>query len=225
MNALLNLHPNPNPHHPEWPAPLKSNLRRVMEFQTRCSEMAGQLLAAMSRGLDPRPAVPFQLCHGPRQPSTTSLAMLRYLPQSGPLESHQVGHMAHTDVGSLTLLFTSTPGLEIFSPSTAEWSPVLPRQGSIFVNVGDSLRFISEGRLNSCLHRVVPPPGKPAERYSLAFFHRPELAAVFMDGEGRQWTGEEWHRTKYRVFRATNDEQEKSSLLTGQKGFLGEWIG
>ncbi|OIW29132.1 Clavaminate synthase-like protein [Coniochaeta ligniaria NRRL 30616] len=224
-NALLDMHPNPNPYHPDWPTPLKDNLDQVTEFGTLCSDLAVRLLVAMSKAIDPPPATPYQLCHRPGKPSTTSLAMLHYLPRTSLVESHQVGHMAHTDVGSLTLLFTSTPGLEVYRPSSEEWVPVIPREGTIFINVGDSLRFISGGRFNSCLHRVVPLAGKSLERYSLAFFCRPELTAISEDTEGRQWTGEEWHRAKYKVFRATNHEQEKSSLLTGRKGFLGELMG
>ena len=63
--------------------------------------------------------------------------------------------------------------------------------------------------------------GLSETRYALAFFLRPELRAEFVDREGRKWTGEDWHRTKYRIFRADNREQEKSSLLTGKQGFLG----
>ena len=90
--------------------------------------------------------------------------------------------------------------------------------------VGDTLNFISRGMLKSCLHRVVPTIDAQNEskaRSSLVFFLRPELSARFRDNDNREWTGEEWHKTKYRVFRKDNDEQKKTSLLTGIEGFLG----
>jgi isopenicillin N synthase-like dioxygenase len=144
--------------------------------------------------------------------------MLKYLPM-GQLTEEQVGHMAHTDVGSLTLLFTSAPGLQVMRGS--EWIDVTPEKGCIVVNVGDTLSFLSGMRLKSCLHRVIPSSANT--RYSLAFFHRPELKAQFYDGDGNKWTGEDWHRTKYKIFRAGSEEQKQGTLLTGRLGFLGTW--
>lgn len=149
--------------------------------------------------------------------------MLKYLPKSS-LHEDQMGHMAHTDVGSLTLLFTATPGLQIFQRAKGRRVPADPQVGKIFVNVGDALSFISGMRLVSCIHRVVPDSGAMGfkePRLAIAFFCRPELSATFTDGEGRKWTGEEWHRVKYRIFRVSNEEQGGSALLTGRAGFLG----
>lgn len=134
--------------------------------------------------------------------------------------------MAHTDVGSVTLLFTSSPGLQVFRPHSDSWQAVTPRPQTIFVNVGDTLRFLSSSRFNSCLHRVVPFTGAwetSRTRYALAYFQRPELSAQFIDDEGRKWTGEGWHKTKYKIFRAEFQEQKRTSLLTGRAGFLGDW--
>ncbi|KAI4216247.1 MAG: hypothetical protein LQ351_001257 [Letrouitia transgressa] len=125
------------------------------------------------------------------------------------LTEGQVGHMAQTDVGSLTLLFTSSPGLQIFQRSSSSWVPATPRPGSVAVNVGDTLSFMSGGRLRSCLHKVIPitgPSGLSETRYSLAFFQRPELSAKFVGGNGREWTGKEWHQTRYKLFRVDNNE-------------------
>lgn len=134
--------------------------------------------------------------------------------------------MAHTDVGSLTLLFTSTPGLQVFRHSTNKWDWVTPPANTVVVNVGDTLRFLTNSALKSCVHRVVPYVKKDSNttttRYSLAYFHRPELKAKFADAEGKEWTGEKWHCTKYKIFRSTNDEQKGNSLLTGKKNFLGD---
>ena len=106
------------------------------------------------------------------------------------------------------------------------WLPATPTPGCIVVNVGDTLNFMSGGLLQSCLHRVIPSAGAKGlseTRYSLAFFERPELLARFVDSEGKEWTGEEWHKTKYKIFRAENVQQRETSLLTGSAGFLGGW--
>ena len=71
-----------------------------------------------------------QLYEIERELLKSSLAMLMNLPRVA-LTGDQVGHMAHKDVDSLTLLFTSSPGLQVFAKSS--WIPVRPHLGSIVV--------------------------------------------------------------------------------------------
>lgn len=221
MNAILGLAPGPT----TWPEPLASDIELLKEFELSCHEIALRLLSSLSKLMPTMPAIPFEDLHRQQKLSSSALGMLKYS-SSTALGKDEAGHMAHTDVGSLTLLFTSSPGLEIFNRSSSSWIPVAPRPGSIFVNVGDTLSFMSENTLKSCIHRVSPikdSMGSTGIRFTLAFFLRSELAATFFDGKGRKWTGEDWQREKYRIFRAENEVQRKSALLTGITGFLGEY--
>jgi len=220
LNALLHLDSIPS----NWPQPISARLPLIHDFELMCHNIARALLTALWDSIPVKPKIPFQDLHREQQKSTTSLAMLKY-PPCASLSRNQIGHMPHTDVGSLTLLFTSSPGLEVFFHNDS-WIPVCPGPGRIVVNVGDTLNFMSGQQLKSCLHRVVPhvdTAGFSRPRFSLAFFLRPELSARFVDGQGKEWTGDEWHRTKYRIFRADDEEQSKTSLLTGKRGFLGKW--
>lgn len=106
---------------------------------------------------------------------------------------------AHSDYGSITLLFQQTgqPGLEILT-SEGKWAPVpvwpgdhtaktnaeLPSTGSTFppilVNIGDLLSYWTDGVLKSTIHRVVfplaertLPTSASKDRYSIAFFCHP----------------------------------------------------
>ena len=219
LNAILELDTN----HPEWPPALASNLILLKAFERSCQGVTHHILSALSTVMPTKMAVSFEDLHRERELSSTSLAMLQYLPIKA-LTNDRTGHMAHTDAGSLTLLFTSTPGLQMYHYDSSSWIPVEPRPGKILVHIGDALSFMSGKVLRSCLHRVVPSVegSKPCEsRSSLAFFLRPEFSATFIDGDGKEWTGADWHRAKYNNFRANNNEQEKSSLLTGMTGFLG----
>lgn len=81
--------------------------------------------------------------------------MLKYLPSS-ELGKSQAGHMAHIDVGSLTLLFITAPSLEVFNYEDNRWVPVSPEPRKIIVNIGDTLSFMTGMRLKSSLHRVTP---------------------------------------------------------------------
>ncbi|KAL2132768.1 hypothetical protein VTI74DRAFT_3392 [Chaetomium olivicolor] len=57
-------------------------------------------------------------------------------------------------------------------------------QARMRLHVGDSLRFASGKKFQSCIHRVVP--FNPTEhRYSIAYFLRAEDDAMFMDSEGQ----------------------------------------
>ncbi|KXN89520.1 1-aminocyclopropane-1-carboxylate oxidase [Leucoagaricus sp. SymC.cos] len=93
---------------------------------------------------------------------------------------------AHSDYGTLTLLFQdSVGGLEVQNPHTGQFIPATPIEGTIVVNVGDLLARWSNDVLRSTLHRVVAPPAErvsaegtltPA-RQSIAFFCNPDFSA------------------------------------------------
>lgn len=185
-------------------------------------EIGVKLLSYVSEALGMMGDRKLECWHRGDMRSTTALAMLRYLPNC--ISGDKIGHMAHTDVGSLTILFSFTNGLQVFQPHSNVWANVRPRAGHAVVNVGDSLSFLSNGVLRSSLHRVVPHiDNQYRSRYSIAYFLRPEEDVQFRDAEGRLWKSQEWHVFKYAIFRAPVSEQLASSVLTGKKGFVGHW--
>jgi len=93
---------------------------------------------------------------------------------------------AHSDYGTLTLLFQdSVGGLEVQNPHTGAFVPASPIPDTIVVNVGDLLARWSNDVLRSTLHRVVAPPvqttgpneGMTPARQSIAFFCNPNFTA------------------------------------------------
>ncbi|KAF2745907.1 oxidoreductase [Sporormia fimetaria CBS 119925] len=82
---------------------------------------------------------------------------------------------AHTDFGSLTLLFNRVGGLQVLLPEQGTFSYVRPLPGHAIVNVGDALVKFSGGIVRSNIHRVVAPPGAQSKctRDSLVYFMRP----------------------------------------------------
>ncbi|KAM7182977.1 hypothetical protein V8F33_013887 [Rhypophila sp. PSN 637] len=201
-----------------FPAEIEAIRSTLEQFESHCDTISTTILAALSAQLRSCSSA-LEASHRKDEPSTTTLAIMKY-PITSELDPGNFGHMAHTDVGSLTLLFTSFPGLEVFASD--EWMPVAPRKHCIVINVGDTLSFMSTLALKSCIHRVVPLPLQNAQpRFSLAFFKRPELDSLFKDDKGRAWRGIDWHLAKYSVFREENGVQQQTSLLTGRTGFLG----
>jgi isopenicillin N synthase-like dioxygenase len=98
-------------------------------------------------------------------PSANSRIM--FYPKSSPM-TDDVGLGAHTDYQCFTILLcSSTPGLEILSPS-GHWvrAPVVP--GGLVVNIGDMMMRWTNGLYKSTMHRVINRTGE--ERYSVPMF-------------------------------------------------------
>ncbi|KAI9775676.1 MAG: hypothetical protein M1839_000943 [Geoglossum umbratile] len=145
--------------------------------------------------------------------------MFKYWQFNG--QDQNFGQAAHTDIGTLTLLFTKTARLQVLIPETQKWTYIQPHDGHITVNIGDSLRFLSKGKLCSALHRVVPT--EPITRFSLVYFMRPEEETNFTDADGQVWKSIDWLRKKFAIFRGPLSEQLKGSYMTGRNGFVGLW--
>jgi isopenicillin N synthase-like dioxygenase len=147
------------------------------------------------------------------RPSGTSLRLLRYLPH--PPEDRRTSLLGHTDIGSVTVLFSVLGGLQILplSPpgsstesrneaaaarngdtstySSNDWRYVRPEPGYAIVNLGDAMVEWSDGLLHSDLHRVTHPPGRQADsvRYSIAYLARPEGTVLMRPLQGDSGSG------------------------------------
>ncbi|KAL8799655.1 MAG: hypothetical protein Q9182_005725 [Xanthomendoza sp. 2 TL-2023] len=103
--------------------------------------------------------------------------LLHYTEQ--PTGETGIPQAAHTDLGSLTMLFARSPGLQIHNPRNKQWEYILPKSGCAIINVGDGLTMLTGGSLRSCLHRVSPREGQAMQdRYSIAYLLRAEDDAV-----------------------------------------------
>jgi isopenicillin N synthase-like dioxygenase len=156
------------------------------------------ILSALSTGCGLTGAARFENTHRNDRPSTSTLAMMHYIP-SDPRTDANIGHQKHTDISSLTLLFSEEWGMQIRPPGAREFGFVEPRPGTAVVNVGDSLRFASGHTMQSCIHRVVPYDYSQ-HRYSIAYFLRAENDTMFTDSEGRNITAGQWHDEKFFAF-------------------------
>lgn len=123
--------------------------------------------------------------------SACRLRLIRYpavsipssIPGGGASTTLDIRAGAHSDYGSLTLLFqqpSDTGGLQVQIPSTEAWLDVRPVPDSIVVNIGDALEFWTAGRLRSTLHRVVFPRSEQeaGDRHSIPFFVQPDSSVL-----------------------------------------------
>lgn len=176
----------PTPSQTITPA-LTPNVPTVSAFSDNCHQLCLKLLYLFGLGLDVEPADWLKEKHSRELgDSGTILRWLYYpslslIPGFRPEKDIRCG--AHSDYGSLTLLFQrpSQPGLEVQTPE-GKWAavPVFPPgtesdpSPPILVNVGDLLSFWTGGVLRSTIHRVLfPTGGDGKDRYSMAFFCHP----------------------------------------------------
>jgi isopenicillin N synthase-like dioxygenase len=201
------------------PQAIDDNLALFKTFMGEVHEYTDCILSILSKALQ----LPNDLknCHRKDKPSSANMAMLNYLPWGSSDE--RIGNMAHTDMGTLTVVFSKSDGLQALLPGSDEWSFIQPREGHAVVNVGDSLRFLSKGALASSLHRVVPPPDSEGQdKFSVIYFLRPEFDAKFTTHDGKAINSVEWHNQKYALFREDSlDAKQHGAMLTGRREYLG----
>ncbi|WWD05353.1 hypothetical protein V865_003426 [Kwoniella europaea PYCC6329] len=162
--------------------PILEPSRSTMEsFISQINCVAHRLLEGLSVSLHLAPDYLSSQHLGERN----RLRLLHYPPASLPLnttedsKSADIRAGAHTDYGSITVLFqSSVSGLQVRRGSS--WVDVPPKPGCLVINIGDALEFWSGGAFKSTLHRVVMPRNlsETTSRYSIAYFLHPDNESV-----------------------------------------------
>ena len=139
-------------------------------FYSACRRTAAEVMRAFALALDV-PADFFDSRHTGR---TQTLRLLHY-PPSRARRANQLGAGAHTDYGTLTLLFQDdSGGLEV-RDTGGRWVAATPMAGTVVVNTGDLLARWTNDRYRSTPHRVQVRPAAAARgRQSIAFFSDPD---------------------------------------------------
>ncbi|KAF1933266.1 Clavaminate synthase-like protein [Didymella exigua CBS 183.55] len=198
----------PQPYLQPLPSPLSTSSPLILRFQNACHALCTQLLSLLGTALETTDPAYFASRHDQSRGPSGTIFRLLYYPSS---TSHQIRAGAHSDYGSLTLLFRlpGQPGLELFSPTSRTWvpvpvnpSPATLSSPPILVNIGDLLSFWTGGLLKSTVHRVTFSGG--GERYSMAYFCHPLDEARL-------------ERMKSRVLDAGDGEKGREELRSQRK--------
>jgi isopenicillin N synthase-like dioxygenase len=152
---------------PERPAGLRTVLE---EYHTRLTGLATQMMRIFALALD----LDESYFDTKIDRTGAHMRLNKYPAQDTPPKPGQLRSGAHTDYGTLTILYgEDTPGGLQVMGNDGEWADVHPAKDSFIVNIGDSMARWTNDRWISTLHRVVNPPREhaAAERLSVAYFH------------------------------------------------------
>jgi len=153
----------------------------ILDFFQQCHDLHFQVMQSIALGLN----LEQTFFDDKIQAQDHNLRLLSYPQIKTELlkKEGQARAGAHTDYGTLTLLFQdSVGGLQVQNPITNEFTAAPPIPGTIVINAGDLLARWSNDVLRSTLHRVVAPASSPIsgetpKRQSIAFFCNPNFDA------------------------------------------------
>ncbi|CCG83832.1 protein of unknown function [Taphrina deformans PYCC 5710] len=163
------------------PQVLESSRAMLQEFEKACQDLCRKLCRLLAVGLELESDF-FASKHDTSRLSGTIMRLL-YYPEvkSTAMLKDEVRAGAHTDYGSLTLLFQmpGQSGLEVRDPDTDTFEAVPAPSPSddeeelpILVNIADQLTLWTAGLLKSTVHRVTGT--YTGDRYSIAYFCHPD---------------------------------------------------
>jgi isopenicillin N synthase-like dioxygenase len=149
-----------------WPAE-PSGFRAAIEAYYRAmADLSATIMEAfaVALGLEPRAFDSFIDQHG------SALRLAHYPEVDGHAELGQLRAGAHTDYGTLTVLWTDgESGLQV-ETAMGEWLDVAHVDGGLVVNIGDLMQRWTNDRWRSTMHRVAVP-AVSRRRLSIPFFH------------------------------------------------------
>lgn len=184
---------DPDPTTGQWRQPIPETFQKhdaaLRDFQARCRSIATRILRLIALGLSIEDVNWLVLSHEKAPQSSRFLYYPTISSDSDYEPEDDIRAGAHSDYGSITLLFTrpNQPGLEILTPDGETWAsvPVFPENyhsktfPPIVVNIGDLLSYWTNGLLRSTIHRViltaptVNDGDSNSDRFSIAIFVQP----------------------------------------------------
>ncbi len=146
----------------------------LQEFYAVGGKVCDQIMKAFALSLNlPEPF--FEPTHDQHY---STVRLLHYPPAPAHVSPGQLRAGAHSDYGTITLLFQDdVGGLEILQDGVWLPAPYIP--DTVIVNTGDLMERWTNNVFCSTKHRVVVPtePMARQSRYSVTYFYRPNINA------------------------------------------------
>ncbi|XP_075504100.1 gibberellin 2-beta-dioxygenase-like [Primulina tabacum] len=152
----------------------------VMEYVSSVRNLGCEVLQMMADGLQIKPRnIMSKLIKDER---SDSCFRVNHYPPSPELEAfgggrNLIGFGEHTDPQIISIARSNhIEGLQICLQDTITWVSVPPDPSAVFIDVGDSLQVMTNGRFRSVKHRVLA--GGLGSRVSMIFFGGPPLSQI-----------------------------------------------
>lgn len=158
-----------------WPEGQAEFQATITEFFAVCTAGADRILRAFAIAL----AMPEEFIVKKHASRHYTLRLLHYPSLATPPKPGQIRAGAHSDYGTLTLLFQDdVGGLEVLNRQ-GDWLSAPSVPGAVLINTGDLMERWSNDVFRSTKHRVGLPSADKAmcDRYSIAFFCQPDTEA------------------------------------------------
>ncbi len=154
----------------QWRIPVAGFRRTVLDLHVAGARACAALAQAMALSV----GAPEDFFVDKHAPHASTVRLFHYPPLERRPGAGQLRAGAHTDYGTLTLVFQdSVEGLEALVEGEWLTVPVVP--GTVTVNVADLLSRWTNGIYRSPRHRVaLPGPDVKQSRYSTVFFYNPD---------------------------------------------------
>ncbi|XP_016467796.1 gibberellin 2-beta-dioxygenase 1-like [Nicotiana tabacum] len=185
----------------------------VNDYVSAVKKMACEILEMLAEGLKIHPRNVFSKLL--MDEKSDSVFRLNHYPPCPEIQqfsdNNLIGFGEHTDPQIISVLRSNnTSGLQILLKN-GHWFSVPPDENSFFVNVGDSLQVMTNGKFKSVKHRVLANSMK--SRLSMIYFGGPPLSekiaplASLMEGEDslyKEFTWFEYKKSAYKTRLADN---------------------
>ncbi|EUC39762.1 hypothetical protein COCMIDRAFT_31166 [Bipolaris oryzae ATCC 44560] len=174
-------------------------------------EVLGGLSRSLNLGDKQNLAKHHRKCHA----FPSALGLLKYLHHEP--ESEEVRHASHTDFEILFMVFSDVGGFQVYHPGKKKWMFIPPKLGHIVCDIDDLSEFLSKSLLRTSLHRIIPQPTEKSKRkLAVVYLTRPDIDAVFVDREGKEWRSVDWQDMKNRLAAEDLEFQTSNLALTGR---------
>lgn len=126
--------------------------------------------------------------HHKGQVSPTALGILKYLPYKVQIQGNTVGHVPHTDIGSLSIvcIFRRARTSSLITREKTRGCTFHREKDVWYATLETLFEFLPDNILRLSLHRVTPFPAEAGKvKLTVVYIMRPETDAVFVDREGK----------------------------------------
>ncbi|KAF7366895.1 hypothetical protein MSAN_00948200 [Mycena sanguinolenta] len=157
----------------QHPEPVRPFLNEIEAFARHTHfNVLHPILRLLALGLE-LPEEALVNIHGFSSVGETYARFIKYYPRSedDELKTKNVWLKGHTDIGSITVLYSQPIAALQMLGQDGKWKWVKHIENAAIINAGDVMEFLSGGYYKATIHRVVQPPVDQRNHTRLGVFY------------------------------------------------------